>query len=177
MEKTSWHWWWGWNPEDIETWLEAMERGGWNLVHVGFLGVRFRFRGGECRQVRYCVDYQNNPDAEYHSLLADDGWHLVWRELGWHLWQKPYVHERPNIFTDMASLVQRNRRLSTVLDACAAAELCTFAAIVPAHLSGLSPLQVAFYGVWAALTGVILMAAWKVHRHSRRMVGFRVKSD
>lgn len=29
--KTTWHWWWGWESEKIENWLEEMELAGWSL--------------------------------------------------------------------------------------------------------------------------------------------------
>ena len=45
--KTVWHWWWGWNIEKVENWLEEMEKNGWNLIKVDFTKMRFKFKKGK----------------------------------------------------------------------------------------------------------------------------------
>lgn len=114
--KTAWHWWWGWNPEKIENWLEEMEQDGWNLIKVDFNYLRFKFEKGEYRKIRYCVDYQNRVDDNYFGILKEDGWELVGdRSIPWYMWRKSYDNERPNIYTDAKSLIERNnRQLMTV---------------------------------------------------------------
>ncbi|MGB9936504.1 MAG: DUF2812 domain-containing protein [Methanobacterium sp.] len=110
--KTAWHWWWGWNPEKIENWLEGMENDGWNLSKIDFNYLRFKFEKGEARKVRYCVDYQNKVDDNYFEILKEDGWELVGNKyIPWYMWRKSYENERPNIYTDAKSLMERNNRL------------------------------------------------------------------
>ena len=110
--KTAWHLWWGWNPEKIENWLEEMERKGWNLFKVDFYYIRFKFEKGESRKVRYCVDYQINVQDNYFELFKEDNWELVGDTAApWYMWRKPYEDERPNIYTDTKSLIERNNRL------------------------------------------------------------------
>ena len=110
--KTAWHWWWGWNPEKIEDWLEEMELEGWNLVSVGFAYVVFKFEKGESRKIRYCVDYQVNVGNNYFELFKEDGWELADDKIiPWYIWRKPYENERPSIYTDTKSLIERNNRL------------------------------------------------------------------
>lgn len=116
-------WWWGWAPEKVERWLEEQELQGYNVVGVGRMGVRFSFIKGSPRQVRYCVDYQTDVAADYRSLYEDDGWELVHESMGWYIWRKPYSGERPEIYTDVDSLVARNNRLITLVGLLALAQV------------------------------------------------------
>jgi hypothetical protein len=110
--KTVWHLWWGWNPEKVENWIEEMENEGWNLIKVDFNYMWFKFEKGESRKVRYCVDYQNNVEDNYFELFKEYGWELVDNiTTPWYIWRKSYKNERPNIYTDTKSLIERNNRL------------------------------------------------------------------
>lgn len=110
--KTAWHWWWGWNPENIENWLEAMDKKGWNLFKVDFNYIRFKFEKGESRKIRYCIDYQINVQDNYFELFKEDNWELIGHKATpWYIWRKSYEDERPNIYTDTKSLIERNNRL------------------------------------------------------------------
>jgi len=114
--KTVWYWWWGWNPTNMEYMLERMEASGWKLFQVDFYGLRFKFRRGKAETVRYSVDYQPKTEEDYLSLFDEDGWEMKWTGAGgWYLWRKPYTAERPDIFTDSNSLIERNNRLIKLL--------------------------------------------------------------
>lgn len=110
--KTAWRVWWGWSPEKIENWLEEMAWEGWTLFQVDFASLRFKFSRGKAEKVRYCVDYQEKTDDDYMKLFKDDGWELAWSgAFGWHIWRKYYSGEKPDIYTDRQSLIDRNKRL------------------------------------------------------------------
>ncbi len=114
--KTSWCLWAGWNPEKVEKWLESMALNGWIPYTVDMLGVRFKFKKSKSRKVRYCVDFQQNIEDQYIKLLEDDGWELLWNDAwGWYIWKKAYVKERPSLYTDSTSLIERNNRVLKVL--------------------------------------------------------------
>ena len=115
MIKKTWFLWWGWDPEKVEKWLEEMELRGWNLYNVGTMALNFSFKKGESRKVRYCADYQSEYDENYFNIFEDDGWELVWEGTGWYIWKKPYTDERPAIYTDVNSFVERNNRLFSSL--------------------------------------------------------------
>jgi len=62
------------------------------------------------------VDYQPKTEEDYLSLFDEDGWEMKWTGAGgWYLWRKPYTAERPDIFTDSNSLIERNNRLIKLL--------------------------------------------------------------
>lgn len=99
----------------LENWLELQESMGWQLFHTDTAAIRFFFRKGEPRKVRFCVDYQNNISSEYRLIFEDAGWQLKYSGLGWYIWAMPYENRRPDIFTDQNSLLDINRKLSNVL--------------------------------------------------------------
>jgi hypothetical protein len=115
--KTAWHWWWGWNTEKVENWLEEMEKKGWHLVKVDFAQIKFSFKKGQSRKVRYCFDFPMNDEDNYFEIFKEDGWKLMDNKIGpWFIWSKSYQNERPNIYTDTKSLIERNnRQIKTVI--------------------------------------------------------------
>lgn len=108
--KTAWRWWTGWKIERLENWLEEMEQKGWNLVKVDY-AFRFKFEKGESRKMRYSSDYQINVKNDYFELFKEDGWELVdFQNDPWFIWRKSYQDERPSVYTDTKSLIERNNR-------------------------------------------------------------------
>ena len=108
--KTVWRWWTGWEIEKVENWLEEMEQDGWNLSKVDYI-LRFKFEKGESRKMRYCVDHQNKVEDNYFELFKEDGWVLMDEKIApWYIWRKSYEDERPDIYTDTKSLIERNNR-------------------------------------------------------------------
>ena len=62
------------------------------------------------------MDYQTKISDDYLSLFQEDGWELTWSGAGgWSIWQKSYENERPEIFTDSHSLIERNHRIRSFL--------------------------------------------------------------
>jgi hypothetical protein len=147
--KTAWRWWWGWNPEKIENWLEEMEQKGWNLVSIGFAYIVFKFEKGESRKIRYCVDYQINVNDGYFGLFDEDGWELVGDKIApWYIWRKTYENERPDIYTDTKSLIERNNRLLKTVGILVPLEIFIFYMLLE-HNSGI---------IWALIFIVLILA-------------------
>lgn len=115
--KVRWYFWWGWSTQKLESWLEKEARNGWHLVHADRWLNRFHFEKGPAKQVRICVDYQSGePTDEYWTLFEDAGWEAVAQDLGYYIWRTEYEGAaRPEIFSDVDSLIQRNRRLMGML--------------------------------------------------------------
>jgi hypothetical protein len=104
-------WWFAWNPEKVEDYLESMSLQGWHAVHAGGMLVNFFFEHGEPKHIRYCMDYQRSDKPEYVQIFMDDGWKPLGSSMGWRLWSREYEGARPDIYTDTDSLIRRNRRL------------------------------------------------------------------
>lgn len=163
--------WWGWNPEKVENWLEEMEMKGWNLYKVGVLGLRFIFKKGKSARVRYCADYQSSlVGDQYFNIFKDDGWELAWEGTGWYIWKKLYAEERPSIYTDISSLIERNNRVAIVL-------LPIFFFLIPLFITAILPsrgdnlfsfLFFCFYITVFALYGAIFYNIRKVNRKLKK---------
>lgn len=112
--KTVWRWWWGENIDNLENWMEEMEMNGWNLIKADFTSfspMRLKFKKGESRKIRYCLDYQSRIDVNYFEIFKEDGWKLVDNKSGpMFIWSKSYQNEKPHIYTDTKSLIERNNR-------------------------------------------------------------------
>ncbi len=107
-------WWWVWDYEEIENWLEQMEAGGLRLVETRFDGVVFCFEKCIPSKARYCIDYQSKLTPEYMTIINDDGWKLYQIGFGWYILRKQYEGERPDLYTDFEGLIARNRSLLTI---------------------------------------------------------------
>ena len=159
-------WWWGWSPTNMERMLENMESNGWNLYQMDLMGVRFRFQKGEAQKVRYCVDYQQFPDDEYFSIYKDDGWRIKWTGgKGWNLWMKPYEGERPEIFTDTYSLIERNNRLIKLLLPIFVLLLVIFAILLAMNNDALKPLVF----IYVALISLYTYFFYQVYTHNLKL--------
>ena len=108
-------WWWAWNYEEIENWLESMEHSGLRLVTIRFKGVLFYFENCTPTKARYCVDYQNKLTPEYMTIISDAGWTLNQIGLGWYILRKEYENERPELYTDFDALIGRNKKLLGIM--------------------------------------------------------------
>ena len=114
LTKTVLKFWSGAYPEKMEKWLEHMESAGWQLVKVHWGGVKFTFEQGNPTQVSYCIDYMVQSDPEYIGLIEDTGWQLMMNSGGWYIWRMPYEEVKPEMYTDIDSLIARNKRLLQV---------------------------------------------------------------
>ncbi len=108
-------WWWAWNFEEIEDWLERMEAGGLRLVETRFDGVYFCFEKCVSTKARYCIDYQAKLTPEYMTIINDDGWKLYQIGFGWYILRKEYQDEKPNLYVDLEGLIARNKSLLTLM--------------------------------------------------------------
>jgi hypothetical protein len=108
-------WWWAWDYERIEDWLEQMELHNLRLVDTSFWGTYFHFERCSATKARYCIDYQTKLTPEYLEIINDDGWRLYQVGAGWYILRKEYEDEIPNLYTDFEGLIARNKSLLSVI--------------------------------------------------------------
>lgn len=104
-----------WNYEkEIED-LNAQSEKGWQLIHGGMFGCRFRFDDNV--RYRYQIDYRPKIEEKgrYIDTFRDSGWEYVNSTAnGWHYFRKIYDPSLPEeeyeIFTDRESLKEMNNR-------------------------------------------------------------------
>lgn len=159
-------WWWGWNSTHMERMLESMALSGWSLFQVDLIGIRFRFQRGEKQKVRYCTDYQPNPDNDYFSIYQEAGWSIKWTGAnGWYLWMKPYENERPEIFTDTQSLIEKNNRLYKVLIPLFVLLLVVLALLLAARNEAYTVLIILYVAI-ITLYGYFF---YQIYKHNKRL--------
>jgi len=117
--KKVFRWWWSWESEKMEKWIEAQELQGWHLVKVKSNLMRFQFVKGSPHTMRYVFDYQHEVDADYQQLYEDAGWEQMYAKNNWYLWRTSYPadqpEQRPEIYYDVESIIQRNNRIKKTL--------------------------------------------------------------
>ena len=121
MEKTSirkFKWFWAWQDEAEEAWLEEMSQQGWHLSSVGIPTV-YGFESGEPADIVYRLDYRSYfkmDNEDYLELFRDAGWEYVGEMSGWHYFRKgAQPGEELEIYTDAESKISKYQRLLAFL--------------------------------------------------------------
>jgi hypothetical protein len=106
-------WFWAWQDDKEEVWLQDMSRQGWHLARPNPLGA-YDFVRGEPKEYVYRLDFQSGSRGrdEYRQLFADAGWEHVGEMAGWQYFRKEVQPgEEAEIFTDNESKIAKYRRL------------------------------------------------------------------
>ena len=84
-------WFWSWQDEKIENWLEEMAFSGWKLSAIPLPGL-FRFESTPPAAIAYRLDYHNRQKMGMNAYLDtffDDGWEFITKLNGWLYFSKP----------------------------------------------------------------------------------------
>jgi len=107
------NWFWAWNDDREEAWLEEMSRQGLHLSSLGLPGFYYFVRG-EPGDYAYRLDFNttHKDRANYLALFQDAGWEHLGNLGGWEYFRKQRKPgEVMEIFTDNESKVQKYQRL------------------------------------------------------------------
>ncbi len=110
-------WFWAWQDDKEEAWLEEMSRQGLHLKATGLPGI-YDFERGEPGDYAYRLDYNTSHKdrAYYLQLFQDAGWEHCGRLGGWDYFRKPRKSgELMEIFSDRESKILKFNRLLTIL--------------------------------------------------------------
>jgi len=106
-------WFWAWQDDMQEAWLEAMSREGLHLRTIKAFG-RYVFELGEPCKYTYRLDFDqtSGKDSDYFQLIQEAGWERVVELAGWQYWRKESPEGKtPEIFTDSESKIRKYQRL------------------------------------------------------------------
>ena len=167
-------WWWGWNPEKIERYIEKMALQGWRLTGVSGFLVMLHFSRSDSEQIRVCVDYQPRVGADYVALFEDAGWECLGQSAGWYMWRKSYEGDRPEIYSDIGSLLGRNRRIAVTLLAVLALQIPVFFVNLNSFYTRVerwreSPLALSVLVLYVAIVVMLLSALLRLLVANRRL--------
>jgi hypothetical protein len=106
-------WFWAWQDDKQESWLEEMSRQGLHLRAIKPFG-RYVFEKGQPRDFSYRLDFDQSSgkDSDYFQFIRDAGWERVAEVAGWQYWRKETAEGRTSeIFTDNESKIRKYQRL------------------------------------------------------------------
>ncbi len=170
-------WWWPWQIEKIEAYLEGMARQGWMLAETDWTCTKFLFEKREPAKVRFCVDYQPKESQDYLTLLGDDGWKMEHRGSGWYVWSKEYQDERPEIYTDRDSLLHRSKTILASFSAVLTAQIPIGVSLLN-NLAGKSTFALALIILWGAavslMAGVVIGMALGISKINKQAATKRI---
>ena len=143
--KTLYRWYWVWDFEKEEQWLNRMAEQGWVLDDVGF--CRYTFR--QCEPGEYTVRMEMHPyEPEYIDFLEETGAELIGRIFQWIYLRKRTEDGEFSIFSDIDSRIAHLRKIARVLT------IIGFMNIAIGLLNAFNPVPVSFLNL---LCAVLLM--------------------
>lgn len=98
--KTVWKYWWGWQLEKMEQWLETMALQGYRFDHATCSGIHFYFKEGDKVKLKVVIDYQEDLTEDYLTLIKEDGWTTKQICPGWWLHEQVYIDKAPVFYYD-----------------------------------------------------------------------------
>jgi hypothetical protein len=111
VRKTKWFW--PWQDQEEEVWLETMSASGFHLEDVSPLGT-YTFKLGPPVDYAYRMDYQESikDEHQYYQLFKDSGWRHIDTTFGWRYFRKEITNGIiPEIFTDAETKIQKYSRV------------------------------------------------------------------
>ena len=110
--KVIYKWFWVWDFEKEERWLNKMAAEGWVLDQVGF--CRYTFR--RCQPGEYAVRLEMHPhDPEYLQFMTDTGAEYVGRMVAWVYFRMRSEDGSFELFSDIDSKISHLDRIGRML--------------------------------------------------------------
>ncbi len=107
-------WFWPWQDQKEEQWLEEKSRQGNHLYKISAFG-RYTFKKGTPKIYVYRLDFMLDDKGEkesYLQIFLDAGWEYLGEMNGWQYFRKEAEAEaNTEIFTDQHSKVKKYERL------------------------------------------------------------------
>ncbi len=118
--KTIHKWYWVWDFEKEEEWLNEMAMNGWVLESVGWCTYHFV----RCEPGEYSVRLEMHPyDEEYVYFMKDTGAEYVGRMMMWIYFRRKTADGPFDLFSDIDSKIAHLNRIGKMLAAIGSANL------------------------------------------------------
>ena len=118
--RTEHRWFWVWEFEKEERWLNEMAANGWTLVDVGY--CKYVFERTEDNE--YTVRLEMHPsDENYIAFMEETGAEYIGRVMQWMYFRKRSVLGSFDIFSDLDSRLSHMNRIHKMILALGVANL------------------------------------------------------
>jgi len=118
--KTIRKWFWVWEFDKEEQWLNTMAQSGWVLDSVGFCKYNFV----KCEPGEYTVRLEmHDPDDEYVAFMEETGAEYIGRMVKWIYFRKKALDGPFEIFSDIDSRISQLDKISKLTAALGFANL------------------------------------------------------
>jgi hypothetical protein len=110
-------WFWAWQDDKEEQWLESMSENGYHLVEPGVFG-RYVFEKGQPQKYVYRLDFmtQSKDRDSYLQLFKDAGWEYLGQFGSWQYFRKSASEDdNPEIFSNVESKIKKYQRVLTYI--------------------------------------------------------------
>lgn len=105
-------WYWVWDFEKEEVWLNEMAQNGWVLDGVGFCTYHF----APCEPGEYTVRLEmHDYDEAYLGFMADTGAHYIGHMVKWIYFRKKASEGSFDLFSDIDSRIRHLDRIGKML--------------------------------------------------------------
>ena len=118
MKKVMHKWYWAWDFEEEENWLNEMAADGWVLCDVGF--CRYVFE--PCEKGEYTVSLQwlekrpgSKESLDYINFVRDTGAEYIGNVKYWVYFRKKTAEGELNLISDTESQIKHFGRITTLL--------------------------------------------------------------
>ena len=152
-------WFWAWQDDREERWLEQMSAQGYHLVEPGFFG-RYVFEQGQPIKYIYRLDFISHKKDQMESYLQyfkDAGWEYLGDFGSWQYFRIVVDDSKnPEIYTDYASKIEKYRRILRILF------VCILVYILPLNLSDLTTGDSNWLMRSIAILGVLLLILFSI---------------
>lgn len=108
-------WFWAWQDEREEAWLESMSREGWHLKELGPL--RYTFERGEPQEWVYRLDFRTGREIQdYVEFVRAAGWQYIGKMYSWLYFRLPAEAGQPaELYTDAEGKIAKYQRIIGIL--------------------------------------------------------------
>ena len=121
QRKTVRKWYWAWEFEKEERWLNVMAQSGWVLDGVGYATYHFI----PCEPGEYTVRLEmRDHDEAYLEFMRETGAEYVGRMVKWIFFRKKTELGRFDIFSDLDSKIAHLDKIGKLMSGLTCANLC-----------------------------------------------------
>lgn len=105
-------WFWVWDMEKEERWLNEMAWSGWALCDIGY--CRYTFE--KCEPGEYTIRFEmHNDDSSYLAFMEETGAEYIGRMMKWIYFRRKTELGAFDLFSDSESRVAHLNRIGTML--------------------------------------------------------------